>query len=122
MINSAVAPLSLSALIGMGVNPTVFPFADRTRATSALESMVIEYSPAGRTFLPQWVSNGKVNLAARVWAFAAAANAQVANSKTANSLTSIACRIVLAFIFIHLMHWPTRSCCQGSSLHRAFTP
>src|ERR1700682_4340478 len=107
MTNSAVAPLSLLALIGMGVKPTVFPLADRTRATFASESMLIVYSPAGRTFLPQWTSNGKVNLAAIVWAFAAAANAQVASRTTANSLTSIACRIVLDFIVILLLHWPT---------------
>jgi hypothetical protein len=52
MTNSAVLPEWLVAVIGMGVKPTVFPFAERTRATFALESMLIEYSPAGSTFLP----------------------------------------------------------------------
>src|SRR6267154_2497103 len=99
----------------------IFPFADRTRPTSADESKVTEYCPAGRRFLPQWTSNGSVNLTATVWAFAAAANAQVASRTTANSLTLNVCRNVLAFTFILLEHWPTRSCSQGRSLHRAFT-
>src|ERR1700680_4534307 len=104
MTYSAVPPLLLLAVVGMGVKPTVFPLADRMRATFASESKPIVYSPGGRTFLPHWTSNGKVNLATIVWAFAAAANAQVASRTTANSLTSIACRIVLAFILILLFH------------------
>src|SRR6266436_575283 len=101
----------------------VFPLADRTRPTFASESMLIVYSPAGRTLFPQWTSNGKSNLAAIVWAFTAVAHAQVASRTTANSLTSIACRIVLAFIVILplLVHGPMRSCCLCRSSHRAFT-
>src|ERR1700694_2718780 len=127
MTYSALRPLSLLALIGMGVKPKVFPLADRTRATCASESMLIVYTPAGRTVLPQWTSNGKVNLAAMVSAFAAAANAKVASRTTANSFTCIACRIVLAFIVILLIHWPTRFCCPGGggrivpSLYKAKT-
>src|SRR5258707_13910565 len=122
MTSNAVAPSWLEALIGMGVKNAIFPFADRTRPTSADESKVTEYCQAGRRFLPQWTSNGRVNLAATVWAFAAAANAQAASRTTANTLTSIACRIVLAFIVILLIHWSTRSCCLRRSPHLAFTP
>src|SRR5713226_2091840 len=85
MTNSAVAPFSLSVFTGMDVKNAVFPFVARTRAAGLTESMLIEYSPAGRTCLPQWTSYGKVNLAVREvdWAIAVTGTQQLASTTAA---------------------------------------